>query len=109
MPGSRTQVDEMVQLLIHADQPLVCLPVLSECTPPQLSPHRRPQPETGVSATEAGREQSLVVRGAEKHVIITESASCSDKMPQKNQRRSGFFWLTVSEDLVHHCLVPSHG
>lgn len=50
-----------------------------------------------------------MVRGAEKHVIITESASCSDKMPQKNQRRSGFFWLTVSEDLVHHCLVPSHG
>lgn len=31
--GRRAWVDEMVQLLIHADQPLVCLPVLSECTP----------------------------------------------------------------------------
>lgn len=51
-----------------------------------------------------------MVRGcAEKHAIITESASSFDKMPQKNQRRTGFFWLTVSEDLVHRCVVPSHG
>lgn len=35
-----------------------------------------------------GRQGAVTggARCAEKHVVITESASCSDKMPQKNQR-----------------------